>query len=102
MVHAAAPPVHEGAHLAGVAPDDLVVAVGEERRVEVNEVNGRGVEGFEDFEVIAEEELVHGVFVLCVLVSADFIRRPITAADKVRRYNVARIYARWVWKVTMQ
>lgn len=59
VAHAACPSVLEGADFAGVAPYNFVVAIGEEGRVEVDEVGGFAVEGAEDFEVITEDELVH-------------------------------------------
>jgi hypothetical protein len=41
-VHASLPAVLKGAHFGLVAPDHLVVAIGEERRVAIDQVNAIG------------------------------------------------------------
>jgi len=48
--------VLEGAFFAGLAPKDLVVAVGVEGRVDVDEVHGGVGEVFEFIEVVAAED----------------------------------------------
>lgn len=59
VAHATRPTVLEGADFAAVAPDNFVVAIREEGRVEIDKINGFAVERAENFEVIAEYELVH-------------------------------------------
>ena len=60
MVHAAAPAVLEAAHLTLVAPDHLVIAVAEEGRVQVDQVNALAIQMLQDLEVVAQDELVEG------------------------------------------
>ena len=60
MVDSARKTVFKTTYLAFVAPNHLVGAVAEKRRVEVNQVNGFGFQGAENFQVIAQKQLIEG------------------------------------------
>jgi hypothetical protein len=53
VIDAARKPILKTTYLAFVAPDHFVGPVAEKRRVEVNQINGFGVNGTQDFQVIA-------------------------------------------------
>ena len=56
--HAAFPNIREGAHFVPVAEDDVVIAPGEERRVNVDQVNALGWQLAHHVQVVAEEQAV--------------------------------------------
>jgi hypothetical protein len=60
MAYAARPPVLKTADFTRVAPDYLVIAVAEKRRVKVNQVYGVVFHRLEYFEVVAEYKAVYG------------------------------------------
>jgi hypothetical protein len=55
MVNTARPPVLKTADFPRVSPDNLVIAIAEERRVKVNEVYRIVLQRFEGFEVVTED-----------------------------------------------
>jgi hypothetical protein len=60
MVNAARPPVLKTADFPRVSPDNLVIAVAEKRRIEVDEVYAVRFHAFEDFEIVAEDKFIYG------------------------------------------
>ena len=58
-VHAAIPTIFKTADFAFVPPNHSVVAIGEKRRISVAQINRIVRNGFENFEIVTENEGIH-------------------------------------------
>jgi hypothetical protein len=59
MIDTAGLPVLKTADFPRVSPDDLVIAVAEKGRVKVDKVYTHLFQGFQDFEVVAEDKFIY-------------------------------------------
>jgi hypothetical protein len=55
MVNAACPSILKTSYLSAIAPNNLVIAVAEKRRVKVNQINALALKRFKYFEVVSQD-----------------------------------------------